>query len=484
MRKLVSNKKVYESSSSKRSNPSNVNVKPKKSQLIHNLSIWFGLTGVAVVSAAAGALLAVSMSATSPLQQAQLTPEEKAVFSQDEAVAANTLQVPELKRPLNVLVTGIKVITSDLKERPQEDLGYHALVNSFEGLADTMLLLRFDPENEKVTVLSIPRDTRVYMEGYGYQKINIANYRGGPALTAETTSKLLNGVTIDRYIRVNVQGIEKLIDALGGIDVYVPKDMKYNDFSQHLYINLKKGQQRLDGNKAVQFLRFRYDRYGDISRVQRQQLLMRAVTEQALKPSTLIRIPKILSTIQSNLDTNLTVKELMALSGFATKTDESNIQMLIVPGDFGTDERTGASYWVPSDRGIKQVMTQHFDVKPIEADYNSEEPNLEQNEYIEPAHVRVAIQDSTEDPEAVQAMVKHLQEAGYGRIFIGEQWGQPLQETKIVAQKGDDGTASALRASIGIGKVVVESTGELNSDVTIQLGKDWKKFSDRTKTEE
>ena len=287
--------------------------------------VTLGLAGISLASAAVGAILAVTFSTASPLQQAELSTEEQKVFSKEETVTAKSLNLPELKRPVNILVLGIKVISTDLEEQgikyEKKDVGYHHLVNSFEGLSDSMLLLRFDPKKDKVSVLSIPRDTRVYLDGYGVRKINHANQYGGPALTAAAASDLLGGVNVDRYVRVNVQGVEKLIDALGGVTVDVPKDMKYNDFSQHLYIDLKKGRQHLNGDKAMQFLRYRYDDYGDISRVQRQQMLMRSTVEQTLKPATVVKIPKILSVIQSHLDTNLTVRELMALSNFASKTD-------------------------------------------------------------------------------------------------------------------------------------------------------------------
>ena len=104
-----------------------------------------------------------------------------------------------------------------------------------------MLLVRFDPQNKKLSVLSIPRDTRTYVEGRGLVKINEANYYGGPASSAKSVSGLLGGVGIDRYVTVNIQGIKSLVDALGGITMNVPKDMKYTDESQHLYIDLKAG---------------------------------------------------------------------------------------------------------------------------------------------------------------------------------------------------------------------------------------------------
>ncbi|MEO8890434.1 MAG: LCP family protein, partial [Coleofasciculaceae cyanobacterium] len=334
-------------------------------------------------------------------------------------------------------------------------------VNSFEGPTDTMLLLRFNPEAEKLKVLSIPRDTQTYIEGHGQEKINAANAIGGPALSAKVTSELLDGVGIDRYIRVNVQGVESLVDALGGVTVYVPQDMKYQDDSQHLYISLKKGKQHLDGNKALQFLRFRYDKFGDIGRVQRQQILMRALMEQALNPATLARLPKILSVIQSHIDTNLSVEELVALVGFGAETNRSKMQMLMLPGQFNGDGRHDISYWLPDQRRIQQMVSQHFDQGT--ADRTT----------IDPGYLRVAIQDSTGKPEAVQSLVSALKKAGYQNVFVDDSWREPLRVTRLVAQQGDDSTAKAVRKTLGIGEVRVDSTGSLDSDVTIQLGNDW-----------
>jgi hypothetical protein len=267
---------------------------------------------------------------------------------------------------------------------------------------------------------------------------------------------------------VNVQGVQSLVDALGGVTVYVPQDMKYQDDSQHLYINLKKGKQHLDGDKALQFLRFRYDKFGDIGRVQRQQILMRALMEQALNPATLARLPKILSLIQSHLDTNLSVEELVALVGFGAQTNRSKVQMLMVPGQFNGTGQREISYWLPDHRRIQQMVGQHFDQG------SSDRTN------IDPASLRVAIQDSTGKPEAVQSLVSTLKQAGYQNILVDESWREPLRVTRLVAQQGDDSPANAVRKSLGFGEVRVDSTGSLDSDVTIQLGDDWlqKKSSD------
>jgi polyisoprenyl-teichoic acid--peptidoglycan teichoic acid transferase len=432
--------------------------------------LWagLGLLGIASVAASAGALLAVSL-AGQPLAQRQLTNKEQLVFgSSPIATSTKDLKFPSLTRPVNILILGVKVITSDLDdpqaEEQQEKAGYHALVNSLEGLTDTMLVLRFDPAQENLSILSVPRDTRAEIEGQGMTKLNEANYYGGPALAAKSTSELLGGIGIDRYMRINVQGVEKLIDALGGVDLYVPKDMKYQDDAQHLYINLKKGQQHLNGSQALQFLRFRQDNYGDIGRIQRQQLLMRSLKEQAFKPETITKVPQILKVIQSNIDTNLNGDELIALFGFAAQVERSNVHMLMLPGSFSSPEEFKASYWLPNYEKIATLMEQNFGL--AKAEFDDGESTLP---------VSIVIQDGTKsevEDQPIQTVFDALNERGYEQVTWGEALDESLDTTQVIAQSGDILSAEAVQKALGFGEVKIESTGNLDSDVTIRLGKD------------
>jgi polyisoprenyl-teichoic acid--peptidoglycan teichoic acid transferase len=426
--------------------------------------LWlaFSLGGVAALSATAGALLATSLTST-PLMQSRLSSDEADTFSQGDISSGVNFRLPQLTRPVNILVLGIKVLTTDINDPPPDaqNLGYQALVNSLDGLSDTMLLFRFDPESERLAVLSLPRDTRTWVEGAGTTKLNEANVDGGPALAAKTVTDLLGGVAVDRYVRINVQGVEKLIDALGGVTVYVPKDMHYQDDSQHLYINLKQGEQRLNGNQALQFLRFRYDENGDIGRIQRQQTMMRALQEQALSPTILTRLPQILSIIQSNVDTNLSIEELVALVGFAAKTERSNMDMLMLPGEFSMPSEYELSYWLPNPGQVAEMMGRYFDLDAASLTDTS------------PGYLRVAIQDSTDNLAEVDNLVQRLNESGHYNVYIDRPWSEPLAVTRIVAQQGDSQSAIAIQQVLGLGEVRIESTGSLRSDITIQLGEDW-----------
>jgi LCP family protein required for cell wall assembly len=338
----------------------------KLKELIHKESpkakssrgFWGKMGTLAIVSALAGGLFGIVLT-SKPFMQANLSPEA-ANFFNDNAIDGG--QFLQLNRPVNILVMGMSVLPPDTQNAPEEskDLGYLPQVNSFDGLSDVMLLIRFDPKSKQLNMLSIPRDTRTEIEDYGLRKINAANRLGGAYLSAKSVHSLLGNVDINGYLRINVLGVGKLVDALGGVTVNVPKDLKYQDDSQHLYINLKAGEQHLDGDKALQLLRFRNDGRGDIGRIERQQLVMQALIEQALNPATLARSPIILSTIKENIDTNLTLDSLLTLVNFGVRINRSNIKMLTLPGRASSRQEFVASYWLPDEEEIKVMMARYF----------------------------------------------------------------------------------------------------------------------------
>ncbi|MGB3298563.1 MAG: LCP family protein, partial [Phormidesmis sp.] len=165
----------------------------------------------------------------------------------------------QVSRPVNLLIMGLDE-ARDVEGATPGDL---------VGRTDTMLLVRVDPEEKSVNVMSIPRDTRVDIPGYGMDKINEANVEGGAELAAQTVMQNFDSVKIDRYVRVSTLAFKEIVDLVGGIEVAVPKPMQYEDKTQGLVIDLEPGLQTLNGNEAEQFARFRQDEYGDIGRVQR-----------------------------------------------------------------------------------------------------------------------------------------------------------------------------------------------------------------------
>jgi hypothetical protein len=149
------------------------------------------------------------------------------------------------------------------------------------------------------------------------------------------------------------------------------------------------------------------------------------------------------------------------MAGFAGQTPRQNVQMLMLPGNFSGDGKKEVSYWLPSPEKIHTMVVQHFDQGTLDG------------ESFENTDIRIAIQNSTNDGEATQRMVTYLREKGYTNISVDEDQSEPLKVTRIVAQNGDDLGAYQLKTLLGVGEVLVESTGKIGSDITLQLGEDW-----------
>jgi polyisoprenyl-teichoic acid--peptidoglycan teichoic acid transferase len=263
------------------------------------------------------------------------------------AMPAKTKIPMQLSRPVNVLVMGVDRTGTDKA--------------GMNGNSDTMLLVQFQPEAGKVQALSLPRDTLVAIPGYGRDKLNAANAYGGPALAAQTVSQLFDGdVSFDRYVRIDTQGLIELVDALGGVEVNIAKPMHYRDRTQNLTIDFEPGKQRLAGQKLQEYLRFRNDELGDIGRVQRQQVVLKQLKAQLLNPATILRMPQILHVAQQNLDTNLSMAEILALLGFLQSNQGFKLQTTMLPGRFSRPGEYKRSYWVPDREAIDQILSTQF----------------------------------------------------------------------------------------------------------------------------
>ncbi len=357
--------------------------------------------------------------------------------------------VPRLNEPLNVLVMATDV-NYTIKNGKR--------VMGLTGNTDTMVLARFDPATAQVRAVSIPRDTRVPIPGHGTFKINAANPYGGPTLAARVVADFL-GVQVDRYVLLNTRAVVQIVDALSGIDVFVPKRMYYNDWAGNLHINLQKGWNRLDGKHAHDFLRFRHDELGDIGRVQRQQAFVQAVLKKFLTPSNLLKTPQLIALAKENLETNLTNEELLKLVTLGKDLDRERVQLAMVPGAATTVE--GVSYWVADVASTRRVVDSFLTAQ------SAVEAKL-------PRYYRVAIRDGVGDRASVRSLKAVVAQAGYGGVELdglAAQLGQA--ETQIIAQNADIAGAQALATALGVGKVVVAATGNIYSDYTVVIGKDW-----------
>jgi LCP family protein required for cell wall assembly len=336
----------------------------------------------------------------------------------------------------------------------------------FKGRSDTMLLVRFDPSDKTVRMLSIPRDSRVRIPGHGFTKINDANVHGGPTLAAEVVTNTLGDVTIDRYVRVTTDAFKELVDLVGGVEVYVPERMYHKDVTQKLEIDLQEGWQNLNGDQAEQFARFRNPQYGDIGRVQRQQILLKALQKKIFSPTILPSLPKAVQVLQQYIDTNLSVEEMLAIANFGREIKQDNLRMILLPGRFNSlEEYDGRSYWILNRREIRTIVANNF---------TDNHAGGETSVYS----LGIAIQNATNTKGLARRTRDYLAKQGYTNVYISDDSSQKLETTAIIAQKGDIQSANLLKNQLGIGKVESSSTGALDSDLTIRVGDDVAQFLD------
>ena len=260
-----------------------------------------------------------------------------------------SLKIGIIRRPLNILILGTDTNFDAVTLKPMPNA---------QGRADTILLAHIDPIKWQINVLSIPRDTYTFIPGVGMNKINCANAYGGAALAKQTVSILMQK-KIDYYIEIRPSAVTKMVDLLGGVYLFVDKDMYYVDHAQNLNINLKKGWQKLNGKKAHDYIRYRNDIYGDIGRIGRHQIFLKALLQALIRPSNLVKAPFIIKTVLQEIDTDLPLSKTIRILNLSRSFSANNIRTTMVSGEAFYLKDAGA-VWLPDSFSIKNTADQLF----------------------------------------------------------------------------------------------------------------------------
>ena len=233
----------------------------------------------------------------------------------------------------------------------ENDLGYVLIMgvdrrDGDVGRSDTLMLAAVDEEQGRATLLSIPRDTRVEVGTYGYDKINHAYAFGGHEMTLAAVEKIV-GVPVTHYVLIDTSAFERIVDAVGGVDINVEKRMHYEDpwdDNGGLVIDLQPGEQHMTGAQAIQYVRYR-DGEGDIGRIARQQHFMRALLAQFLSPQVIPRLAAVVDEVKNAVETDLSTRQLLTLAKRMKDIEAGGMTMQMV---IGTPAYLGdISYWIP-----------------------------------------------------------------------------------------------------------------------------------------
>lgn len=408
----------------------------------NRLLFWGGVTTFAILFGASLALVTPLWSDPNALERQY---SGKGLFK--TRAATNTQY--QLSRSVNILIMGVDPL-SKTKDSSQV----------FTGASDTMLLVQLNPNDKTIRLLSIPKDSQVVIPEVGLEKISLANSIGGTSLAARVVSRTLNNVPIDRYISITTNAFRELVDQLGGVEVFVPKKMLYRDATQKLEIDLDPGWQTLNGEQAEQFVRYRDSANGELTRVQRQQVLIAALRDRLMSPASLARLPRLIHIIQNSVDTNLSLQETLALVNFVVQ--QENLHMVMLPGNLSPFSKDPSSYWLHSS-GINSVMGEFFGVRAS-------------NVVIKPRSLyslKIAVQNASGEPTLSDSFVNYLKNKGFDNVYTVPNWSDVQRQTQIIAQQGNLEAATNLKQTLGLGNIESSSTGDLESDITIRVGQDW-----------
>jgi LCP family protein required for cell wall assembly len=260
-------------------------------------------------------------------------------------VADNKNDTPN--KQINVLLLGLDNGDSEISDSPRR--------------SDTMVVASVNLDDGSIHFLAIPRDTKVHIPGQKDEdKITHAFAYGGPELSVKTVKEAFN-IPIHYYAVLDWQGFIKVINVLGGVDMYVENDMAYDDPYDNLSIRLTKGYQHLDGEKAGEYVRFRHDELGDIGRVQRQQRFLKALSKEMLQFGTILKMPKLISTAKENIHTDMPLSAVFKLANGLKGVKTGKVNSEMIPGNFANIN--GVSYWLSDKEQTKKLVDTMFDLK-------------------------------------------------------------------------------------------------------------------------
>lgn len=349
--------------------------------------------------------------------------------------------------------TRVTILLVGADERPERD---------DPGRSDTLLTVFINPRRKQAAVLSIPRDLRTHIPGFGTEKINAAyslgareDSIGGPALCRETVEELL-GIPIEHYVAVNFGGFQHIVDLLGGVDLEVEKRMLYHDEWGNLHIDLQPGFQHLDGYEAMCYVRYRND--SDYERMKRQRKFLKTMAQQALRARNIVNLVRVIPQVSEALTTTMSYSELAAAARLLNEMDPATIMGAQLP----VVEVSRHPYYSAFDEGgyrrLSAQIEEHLDSDPAA-----------------PCLVEVLNGGGTEG--AATDAAERLAAKGFQIAAVGNADSFSLRSTVIRYQQGQIHTAQWVARILEAGEPRAEDDPltyyERNAPIRVILGRDY-----------
>ncbi len=342
---------------------------------------------------------------------------------------------------------------------------------------DVLIVASFDSKTKQFGLISIPRDTRIhitdelqqkmkadgrYIPKQGVCKINELHAYAGAKNANEYSVKQLEtllGIKIDYFVKMNFLGFRNIVDAIGGVDMYVPQNMDYEDPVQNLRIHLKKGQQKLDGDKAEQLVRFRGYKQGDVARVKMQQEFMKLFLQQAMNEKNILNAPTIITNLFKYVQTDFGINDTLKYVKYAKDLNMENVRMETLPGE---GKYIGSvSYYIHDPEETAKIVREIF----FDLSDKSKE-KLSEDSTIDSKNVSIEVLNGSFVAGLAGKTKDNLVAQGYKVARVGNFSGDRIDTTRIIVKK--QGMGKDLLAIFKDAVIQVEPA-QIPDDIDIQI---------------
>jgi polyisoprenyl-teichoic acid--peptidoglycan teichoic acid transferase len=366
------------------------------------------------------------------------------------ALAGLDLAQPDLvdifgKQKLRVLVLGLD------ENWTEKDEMYTASARS-----DTMFAVNVDLASHQVGIVSIPRDLWVHIPKSGYGKINEAIADAGPQRSMKTVVDNLNFPPFDNYVVLRIDATKNLVNAIGGLDINVEKDMDYDDSWGHLHIHLKKGPQHLNGEQTVGYIRFRHDPEGDFGRMRRQRQVIGDLVKRLKDPAIFAKLPSLIGLVQDNVRTDLTYDKLFYLALALRGETPSMVHTTQLPVLEGFTDGESVLFY---DAANGKPVVQKYMVVGFSGEFD-------------PSTVHVVVQNGSGQPGAASAMADYLRQRGFDVVSTGNAATFTNQKTTVTGT--DKNVAGEVAKRLPVKDADVTTGAVQGGDIEIVIGRDYR----------
>ena len=362
-------------------------------------------------------------------------------------------------------------------------------------LTDTIIVASYNPNTQKATLLSIPRDTytgKNPSKATAYEKINaMYSRKHKPDETLKAVNDI-TGLNIEYYVVVKTEALIKLVDVIGGVTFNVPIDMDYDDSSQNLAIHLKAGEQKLDGDKAEQLVRFRHNNNGtsypedygdnDIGRMRTQREFILQVVKQTAKPENIFKIGQILDVAKEYVITNIDFDVAKDYVPYAVEFNTDDLLTEVLPGTPSNKNASGTWVYIHDAKKTKALIQELFverdktedeKVNTTGADNTSTNSTSNTSTTVKKDSIKIEVLNGSGNSSNLQTVVSKLEKAGYKVTKKGET--NTTSKTTIINKKEvKDNYITEIKNAVGMGITQNSQSTSSKVDLTIIIGKDYK----------